>query len=88
MTNIPHIHREKIAISCIYSGMKTFYSITDCSRLLGVEEHRIAYAHRANKLPEPKIRFAGKRVYSRRDLRRLADYFGVEIPESEMTKEK
>ena len=56
---------------------KQFYSITDCSRLLGVQEHRIAYAHRAGKLAEPKIRFAGKRVYSNADLRRMAAYFQV-----------
>ena len=54
---------------------KTFYSITDCSRLLGVQEHRIAYAHRTSKLPEPKIRVAGKRVYSPAELRRMAAYF-------------
>ena len=59
--------------------MKTqqFYSITDCSRLLGVQEHRIAYAHRTGKLPEPKTRFVGKRVYSNADLRRMAAYFQV-----------
>jgi len=56
---------------------KQFYSITDCSRLLGVQEHRIAYAHRTGKLAEPKIRFAGKRVYSPADLRRMAAYFQV-----------
>ena len=54
---------------------KQFYSITDVSRLLGVQEHRIAYAHRTGKLPEPKIRVAGKRVYSLADLRRMATYF-------------
>jgi DNA-binding transcriptional MerR regulator len=57
----------------------TFYSITDCARLLGVQEHRIVYAHRANKLAEPKMRFAGKRVYSAADLRRVAAYFRVPI---------
>jgi hypothetical protein len=45
----------------------------------GVQEHRIAYAHRTFKLAEPKIRFAGKRVYSNADLRRMAAYFGVPI---------
>ena len=56
---------------------KQFYSLTDCSRLLGVKEHRVAYAHRTGKLPEPKIRVAGKRVYSPADLRRMAAYFQV-----------
>jgi hypothetical protein len=56
--------------------MKTLYSITDCAKLLGIQEHRIAYAHRTGKLPEPKMRFAGKRVYSAADLRRVAAYFG------------
>jgi DNA-binding transcriptional MerR regulator len=58
---------------------KQLYSITDCSRLLGVQEHRIAYAHRTNKLPEPNVRFAGKRAYSPADLRRMAAYFQVPI---------
>jgi DNA-binding transcriptional MerR regulator len=58
---------------------KQFYSITDCSRLLGVQEHRIAYAHRTGKLAEPKIRFAGKRAYSNADLRRMAAYFEVPL---------
>jgi DNA-binding transcriptional MerR regulator len=62
-------------------GMKTkpFYSITDCSKLLGVQEHRIAYAHRISKLAEPKMRFAGKRVYSAADLQRVAKYFRVPV---------
>jgi hypothetical protein len=57
-----------------------FYSISDCSRLLGgVAEHRINYAHRTGKISEPKLRVAGKRIYSAAELKGLAHYFGVTL---------
>jgi DNA-binding transcriptional MerR regulator len=56
-----------------------FYSIADCSRLLGVAEHRINYAHRNGKVPEPKLRVAGKRIYQAPDLKRLVQYFGAAL---------
>ena len=44
-------------------------STTDCSRRLGVQEHRIQYAHRSGRVPEPELRVAGKRIYTDADLR-------------------
>lgn len=53
------------------------YSTIDCARLLGIAEHRIAYAHRSGHLKEPRHSIAGKRVYTQDDLSRLATYFQV-----------
>lgn len=59
---------------------ETYFSITTVARLLGVAEHRLNYAHRAHKLPEPR-QFAGRRMYTKADIERLAQHFGVEMPE-------
>lgn len=57
---------------------KQVYSIADAAKLLGVQEYRIQYAHRAGKVPSPEI-FAGRRAYGQADLQRLAEHFGVEL---------
>ena len=31
-----------------------FYSTTDCAKVAGIQEYRIAYAHRTGKIPEPE----------------------------------
>ena len=58
---------------------KQLYSTVDLAKLLGVAEHRIAYAHRCGKLAEPKLKVAGKRIYSLADAKRVAKYFGVDL---------
>jgi len=63
--------------------MKTqFYSIAEVSRLLGVAEHRVNYAHRASKVPSPVI-FAGRRMYVQADIERLAQHFSVDLAQAE-----
>jgi 2-hydroxychromene-2-carboxylate isomerase len=59
--------------------MNKLFSIRDCGRLIGIAPHKIAYAHSQDRLAEPKLRFAGKRVYTWQDCRRVAKHFGVEI---------
>jgi DNA-binding transcriptional MerR regulator len=59
--------------------MDKLYSIRDCGKLIGVAPHKIAYAHTQDRIPEPKLRVANKRVYTLDDCRRVARYFGVEI---------
>ena len=56
-----------------------YYSIADCSRLLGVAEHRINYAHRTGKLPEPHLRIGGCRAYSGTEVKNLCQYFGAAL---------
>lgn len=60
--------------------MNQLFSTVDVAQLLGVGEHRLAYAHRTGKLEEPSHKIANKRVYTEADLRRVADYFGVKPP--------
>ena len=59
-----------------------FYSIAEVSRLLGVAEHRVNYAHRTNKVPSPAI-FAGRRMYVQADVDRLAQHFSVDLAKAE-----
>ena len=58
---------------------KQLYSITDLAKVIGVAEHRIAYAHRCGKLDEPKLKVAGKRIYSDADVERVAKHFDVDL---------
>jgi len=54
------------------------FTITDCARLLGVAKHKLVYAYDTGKLPEIRLWVGGRRVFTARDLKDLADYFGVE----------
>jgi DNA-binding transcriptional MerR regulator len=54
----------------------THYSTGEVARLLGVAQHRIAYAHITGKCPEPP-RFCGKRAYGTEDVALLAEHFGI-----------
>lgn len=60
--------------------MTNLYSTVELSRLLGIQEHRITYAMRAGYVPEPSFKIANKRVFTENDLRKIAEYFGVEPP--------
>ncbi len=59
---------------------QTYFSIATVSRLLGVAQHRLNYAHRANKIPEPQ-QFAGRRMYTKADIERLSQHFAVQMPQ-------
>ena len=61
--------------------MTELYSLRDCAKRLGVASHRISYAHEAGLLADVKLRVAGKRIYTTADVRRVADYFGIELRE-------
>ena len=52
------------------------YSTGEVARLVGVAQHRIAYAHVTGKCLEPP-RFCGKRAYGPEDVARLAEHFGI-----------
>lgn len=74
------VHRKKYLPTLIYMERRlimrrTLFSTTDCARAVGVPEHRLAYAHRSGKLPEPELRVAGKRVYQPHEVRQVAAYF-------------
>lgn len=50
-------------------------SIRDVGRRLGIAPHQIAYAHTQERLAEPQFRVAGKRIYTAKDVQRVAAYF-------------
>jgi len=53
--------------------------LSEVARLCRVQPYRIIYAHVTGSLPEPN-RFCGKRAYGEEDVRQVAAYFGVELP--------
>ena len=59
--------------------MTELLSLRDCARRLGIAPHRIAYAHETGKLPEVRLWVAGKRIYTLADVKRVAEYFGIEL---------
>ena len=52
------------------------YAISEVATILNVQEHRINYAHRTQKVSSPDI-FSGRRMYRWADIQRLAQHFGV-----------
>lgn len=58
---------------------KQHFSTIDLAKLIGIAEHRIAYAHRCGKLAEPQLKVANKRIYTKADAKRVAKYFGVAL---------
>ncbi len=65
----------------------TQMSLQTVSRLLGVRPHRIEYALSNQIVAEPKLRLAGKRIFSEADRRRLAAHFKVKLPAAEAVAE-
>jgi DNA-binding transcriptional MerR regulator len=54
------------------------YSISDVARLLNVQQHRIQYAHRSNKVPSPRL-VGGRRLYRWSDITKLGALFGIDL---------
>jgi 2,4-dienoyl-CoA reductase-like NADH-dependent reductase (Old Yellow Enzyme family) len=59
---------------------QTFYSLGEVGRLLSISPHRIAYAITATKIPEPAYRHANQRCFTKEDVERVIEHFGVENP--------
>lgn len=53
-----------------------FLSLSQVAALLGIRKHRIEYAITSGHIPEPPIRFLGKRVFGPAEVRVAASYFG------------
>jgi hypothetical protein len=50
-------------------------SITQVASLLGIRKHRIEYALTSGLIPEPKVRFVGKRAFDPAEVCTIAAYF-------------
>ena len=62
-------------------------SMQDIARLLQIQSYRIQYAYAHNRLPEPRLRIAGRRLFTLEDLQQLATHFGVTLPAAEAAAE-
>ena len=58
--------------------MVQIFSTGQVAKLLGVARHKIEYAVATGLLPEAKFRFLDKRCFDAEDIRRMAEYFGVD----------
>lgn len=58
--------------------MEKSMHLSEVAKLVGVQPYRIVYAHVSGAIQEPS-RFCGKRAYGEEDVRRVAEYFGVEL---------
>ena len=67
--------------------MKHNMSLREVSGLLNVRLHRIEYCLSNQIVPEPKLRIAGKRIFTPADVSRLATHFGVKLPTAEAVAE-
>lgn len=60
--------------------MKNLKTTAEVATLLHVAEHKLNYAMRTKSLPQPKLRMAGRKLFTNREIKKIADYFGVEVP--------
>lgn len=58
--------------------MEQIYSTGQVAKLLGVARHKIEYGIVSGHLPEARFRFLDKRCFDGDDIRRMAEYFGVQ----------
>lgn len=59
--------------------MDHIYSIGQVGKILGVQPYKIAYAIEVGQLPEAEFYFLHKRCFFQKDIRRMAEHFGVEV---------
>lgn len=57
--------------------MDHIFSIGEAGKVLGVQPYRIAYAIETGQLPEAPFMFLHKRCFLEKDIRRMAEHFGV-----------
>lgn len=54
---------------------QTQFILNEVAKIVGVKAHVIAYAISSHTLPEPKLRIAGKRVFSAKEVENIKTYF-------------
>lgn len=61
---------------CLYIDMQhqQYYGLIEVARMVKVSYHRIIYATKMGRLPEP-VMLANKRVYTLEDIELIRDYF-------------
>ena len=58
-----------------------YYSLKEVAKLLEKQPYQITYLILTGKVPEPKSRFAGKRLFSESDIERLRSHFELKKQE-------
>ncbi len=58
--------------------MTQHYLLGEVAKILGRRPHQVAYSVTSGQVPEPEQRIANKRLFSERDILRLARRLGVE----------
>ena len=58
--------------------MQSFFSLGEVSKDLEIPTWKILYAISSRRVPDVRIRCAGKRVFQADDVSRLATHFGIE----------
>ena len=51
------------------------FILNEVAKLAGVKSHVVAYAISSQNLPEPKLRIAGKRIFSTKEVEAIKKYF-------------
>lgn len=59
--------------------MSKLYLLGDVAKMMRKRPHQITYAITSGLLPEPEMRIGGRRVFQGADIKRIADYFGVNL---------
>jgi hypothetical protein len=57
--------------------MREHYLLGEVAKFLGRKPHQIVHLLTTAKIPEPQVRIANKRLFTRADIERLARYFRV-----------
>lgn len=60
--------------------MKNLKTTKEVATLLKIKEHKLNYAMRTGRLAQPKLRMANRKIFTPKEVKRVADYFGVEVP--------
>ena len=55
--------------------------LSDVARILGVKGYQINYVLVNGMVPEPRQRIANKRIFTQKDVERLARHFGLDVDE-------
>jgi DNA-binding transcriptional MerR regulator len=67
--------------------MQQTWSLKDVSQRLNIHSYRIQYVYVHGLVAEPLQRSSGRRVFTFEDVKRLAEYFKVRLPETESAAE-
>jgi DNA-binding transcriptional MerR regulator len=59
----------------------TYFTLTEVAQLLRIKYYQLAYQHKIGALDEP-LKAGGRRAYSPEDVHRVADHFGVPVPDA------